>query len=306
VSSIQIRPFHRSDREQLTELVNAHVGVVVPGVSVSVNTVMSQLEREPGEAIVDPWVTERRTLVAVEREAIVAGAHLLRYDADERVGDSYRDAGEIRWLVCGRSATDAGLALVAACVQVLDGWGVHRQYADGSLPGPATYGVPSGWPHIREIYVRAGFVFDGHVEIVLVAAVDDLPTAAEEPFPGLAMQRSVGEVGTRFSALLDGEEIGMIEVATDLTGGGARSRFAGWSDIGNLHVREEYRRRGIATWLLGCATDWLRLGEVRRLIAYARPSETDELAFLSRHGFRELMRTERGWSRESARVQPAR
>lgn len=54
--SIQIRPFHRGDREQLTGLVNAHVGAVVPGVSISVNTLMSQLEREPGEAIVDPWV----------------------------------------------------------------------------------------------------------------------------------------------------------------------------------------------------------------------------------------------------------
>ena len=62
--SIQIRPFQRADREQLTALVNAHVGAVVPGVSVSVNTLLSQLEREPDESIVDPWVVERRTLVA--------------------------------------------------------------------------------------------------------------------------------------------------------------------------------------------------------------------------------------------------
>ncbi len=58
--SIQIRPFQRADREQLTKLVTAHIAAVLPGVSVSVNTVMSQLEREPAEAIVDPWVSERR------------------------------------------------------------------------------------------------------------------------------------------------------------------------------------------------------------------------------------------------------
>ncbi|HEX8929440.1 MAG TPA: N-acetyltransferase, partial [Actinomycetota bacterium] len=52
MSSVEVRPFRRSDREQLTALVNAHVQAVV---SVSVNTVMSQLERDPGEFIVDPW-----------------------------------------------------------------------------------------------------------------------------------------------------------------------------------------------------------------------------------------------------------
>ena len=60
--------------------------------SVSVNTLMSQLEREPEELIVDPWVVERRTLVPIERDAVTAGAHLLRYGADERVSDSYRDS----------------------------------------------------------------------------------------------------------------------------------------------------------------------------------------------------------------------
>jgi len=60
---------------------------VLPGVSVSVNAVMSQLEREPGEAIVDPWVRERITFVAIERERVVAAAHLLRFDADESVSE---------------------------------------------------------------------------------------------------------------------------------------------------------------------------------------------------------------------------
>jgi hypothetical protein len=70
VPSIEVRPFRRSDRDQLTGLVNAHIAPVIPGITVSVNTVMSQLEREPNEAIVDPWVFERRTLVAVDRDAI--------------------------------------------------------------------------------------------------------------------------------------------------------------------------------------------------------------------------------------------
>ena len=40
-----VRPFERPDRDQLTELVNIHVAAVIPGITVSVNTVMSQLQR---------------------------------------------------------------------------------------------------------------------------------------------------------------------------------------------------------------------------------------------------------------------
>jgi hypothetical protein len=72
--AIQVRPFRRADREQLTALVNAHIQAVVPGVAVSVNTVLSQLERNPGEFIVDPRVAERATLVAEQRGRVVAAA----------------------------------------------------------------------------------------------------------------------------------------------------------------------------------------------------------------------------------------
>src|ERR1700734_3334769 len=93
MSDIEVRPFRRGDRAQLTSLVNAHAAAVVPGLGVSVATVLSQLEREPGEFIVDPWVSERVTLVAEQRDQIVAAAHLLRYARDDRVSPSYRGSG---------------------------------------------------------------------------------------------------------------------------------------------------------------------------------------------------------------------
>jgi GNAT superfamily N-acetyltransferase len=296
VPSIEIRPFRRSDRDQLTALVNLHVQTVVPAVGVSVNALMSQLEREPDEVIVDPWVVERKTLVAVERDAIVAGAHLLRYGDDERVGESYRGVAEIRWLVCRYDAVAAGDALAAACLEAMDAWGAERQYADGSLPAPFVYGVPTCWPHIRDVYGRAGFVHDGRVEIVLVAKVEDLPLAGEAPLPGLELRRTLG-AWTRFAAMLDDDVVGYVEVEAYLAGRSNLSRVAGWADIGNLFVREQDRRRGVGTWLLGHAGDWLRLGEVTRLVSYAAPDEDASLAFHAAAGFRELVRTERGWRR---------
>src|SRR5260370_40158293 len=92
---IEVRPFRRSDRDQLTDLVNAHAEAVVPGMSVSVNAALRQLEQDPGEVILDPWVCERATLVAEQRVRVVAAAHPLRDFGDERAGDARRGAREV-------------------------------------------------------------------------------------------------------------------------------------------------------------------------------------------------------------------
>ena len=185
MSDVQVRPFRRADRDQLTQLVNAHAEAVVPGMSVSVNTVLSSLERQPGEFIVDPWVSERVTLVAEQRNRVAAAAHLLRYYPDDRAGESARDVGEIRWLLYWPLApagnpfwpdvTGAAEALIAACADIFGRWGVTRQHADGELPVPGVYGVPEQWPHIAALYRRAGFTHTGHTEVVYLAQVKDLP-----------------------------------------------------------------------------------------------------------------------------------
>jgi ribosomal protein S18 acetylase RimI-like enzyme len=307
MSAVQVRPFRRADREQLTALVNAHIQAVVPGVTVSVNTVLSQLERDPGEFIVDPWVAERATLVAEQRGRVVAAAHLLRYGAGEDVGPAYRDSAEINWLLFWPRAThwpdsaEAAAALMDASLERLRAWGGDHWHADGALPAPGVYGVPEQWPHVRALYERAGFVHDGHVEIVLLARVDELPGPAAPPLDGLALDRSVGECGTRLSARLGEECVGFIEVETNLAEGGRLAHLGGWADVGNLHVDEAYRRRGIATWLVGQAADWLRLARVERLLDYAWPQEEAMLALLGGLGFRELTRTARGWHHRPGR-----
>jgi GNAT superfamily N-acetyltransferase len=312
--SIEVRPFHRRDRDQLTHLVNAHAAAVVPGIAVSVSTVLGSLERQPDEVIVDPWVSERATLVADYRDRVVAAAHLLRYYADERAGPAYRGAGEIQWLLfwpvapAGNpywpDAAKAAEMLIAACVGQLEDWGVTSMGAGGELPVPGIYGVPEQWQHVCVLYERAGFAHTGHTEVVYLAKVEDLTHPAEPPLAGLTIRRSVGINGTRLSAVLGDEVTGYIETEA-LQGAERLSRHGGWADIGNLHVRAQHRRRGVATWLLGQAGDWLRLAQVERLLTYAWLDGQDPAgqdysgyrAFLGASGFGELTRTKRGWTR---------
>jgi GNAT superfamily N-acetyltransferase len=298
VPPIEVRPFNRSDREQLTGLVNAHVGAVVPGVSVSVNAVMSQLEREPGEEIVDPWAVARTTLVAIVDDRVAGAAHVVRYAGDERVSDFYRDTAEIRWLVFRPGDEEPADALLAGCVAAMAAWGAGRMYADGALPAPGVYGVPDVWPHVHGAFERAGFTAGDRVEAVLVADVVDLPRGGPAPVAGLTLRRALGGHATRFSAVLDERVVGIYEVQGDLTVGGTLSRLAGWGDVWELYVDAALRRRGVATWLVGHAADWLRLARVERLLDCAIVGEGDDhLAFLTARGWRELTRTRRGWRR---------
>jgi len=324
MSSVEVRPFQRRDRDQLADLVNAHAAAVVPGAGVSVAALLSHLEREPGEFIVDPWVRERATLVAQQNSRVAAAAHLLRYGADEGVGPAYRGSGEIRWLLfwpegprgCNpwwTAGTQAAAELIAACITQLERWSVASQSAGGELPVPGVYGVPEQWPHVAALYEQAGFVHDGHTELVYLARTADLPRLARPPVAGLEPRRTVGLNGTRLSAILDGEVIGYIEV--EIRAEGERfARQANWADVGNLHVAEPYRRRKVATWLLGQAADWLELANVDRLLDYSYLEGTDGTgqayddyrAFLDTLPFTVLTRTRRGWTRTTAQSSTGR
>lgn len=293
-----VRPFARRDRDQLTGLVNAHLAAVLPGASISVQGLLSHLEAEPGEFIVDRWVAERHTLVADQDNRIVAAAHLRRYTDGPTVGPTYAGAGEIAWFCCypdapfWSGAEEAGWALLQAAVAQLDTWRVCQAYADGSLPVPSVYGVPDAWPHISGLYARAGFT-PGREETILVCPVADLPPRTPHAW---TVTRQLGINGVRFSAMLEGQRLGYLEV--DTTDNGSRFGRPAHADIGNLWVEETYRRRGVAASLLAEVAWWLRLAGSTSLVTYlSEDSPKSERRFYEAAGFEVLTRTRRGWTR---------
>jgi GNAT superfamily N-acetyltransferase len=240
------------------------------------------------------------TLVAEQRQRIVAAAHLLRYGGQENVGESYRDAGEIRWLLCWPAvpswpdSVQAGDQLAQACLAQFERWGVRRRYADGTLPVPAVFGVPEQWPHVREIYERAGFKHDSRTELVYVAAVGNIPRWRPS-LPGLNIRRTLGVNGTRIWALSGDTVVGFIEVDTNLGEANRAAGIANWADIGNLEVVEAHRRRGVGSWLIAEAAGWLELAGISRLLDYASPDDVACVEFLERLGFGLLTSTLRGY-----------
>jgi GNAT superfamily N-acetyltransferase len=298
----EIRAFARPDRDQLTELVNAHIAAVVPGWSLPVSALLAQFEREPAQYVVDPWVIDRTTMVALDRDRIVAGAHLKRYGTDGRVMPDYHDAGEIAWLVAWPRKLHAAHALAQACTDTLDGWGVSRQWADGGLPTPATYGIPDAWPHVRAVIENAGFSdAHGRTETLLAGGLDRVPDPGAPPIAGLIVRREIDNLSVRFTAVLDDQVVGYVNVQDDLTRGGTVSRLSGWAQLREQFVEPAYRRQGVGTWLLCHAVAWLRLGGRNRILAnWAEELDAGSLAFVTRFGWQEIGRTRRGWRRTAA------
>lgn len=181
---VRVRDFERRDREQLTALVNAHIAAVVPGGSVSVQGLLSTLEDEPGEYIVNPWIVRRATLVAEQRNRVVAAAHLVAYGDQDPVSVSLRRSGEIRFLVYWppsplfADTETAARDLMVAVAARFTAWGITSVTADGTLPAPGVYGVPEQWPHVRRLYREHGFSVPTRSEVVLLALVRDIDRPA--------------------------------------------------------------------------------------------------------------------------------
>jgi hypothetical protein len=292
--SVTIREFRRDDRDQLTWLVNLHVSTVLPGVALSTNVVLAQLEREPNEAIVDPWVVERQCLVAEREQGIVAAGLLLRYSDEKQVGQGYRGAAEIRWLIGLPSDLEAGRSLLATAIDVMGGWRPTRIYADGALPAPGCYGIPDSWPHVRSLLVDAGFEGPSRTELVLAARCAEL---VGPPLEGAKVRRTVGDLGARLELVRSGETLGFIDVGEIDRALTRSTSGASWTDVGNLTTSKPEMLDEVMPALLSAAAEWLLLGGVERLIDYYAEDVDPPryLAILERCGFTRLSTNERGW-----------
>ncbi|HEX8805160.1 MAG TPA: GNAT family N-acetyltransferase [Acidimicrobiales bacterium] len=299
-STRHVAPFTGEHTEQLAGLVNAHLDAVVPGFTLPPDHLASRLLRNPAEMVVDPWVVRRRTLVAVDRDRVVAAAHLLHYGATGHVGPGFRNAGEIAWLVAWPSARDAAEALLTAGLTELESWGTEPPWlCTGSMFVPAVSGIPDTWPHIAAVVRAAGFVPDPEREEILYAGrIDHVAPAPAPPIEGLALARRMADFTPRFAAELDGEAVGLFDVSCDATEGGRRPALAGWAEPWNVWVDEPHRSRGIGSWLVRAAVPYLRLAGCDRMVVTT--AVEDERAgagrFYERLGLTRLARLDRAWS----------
>ena len=275
---MRIQPLEPAHLSRLLDLVNLHLGAVVPGWELSGPFLVEHLERDRTEPLTDPWVEERATLCAVDGGTLLAAAHLLRYGEGEEVGGGYRGAGEIDWFVALPGRDDAAKGVLAAAREHMAGWRLRTEYGwISGLPTVPMIGVPESWPHVAAALESAGYRPDPshHREALYGGRLDGVPAPTEEPpVAGLTVRREAGRYGTRFSAVAGDGEVGFCEVVPDLTRGGLLPALDGWAELHEIWMREGWRGRGIGGHLVRRAAAWLRLAGCDRVVFnVAAPNE---------------------------------
>ncbi len=229
---MRLRPFERAYLPQLLQLVNLHLATVVPGWAITREFLADTLERNHTEYVTDPWVEERATVCVVGGHQVLAATHLLRYGTSPEVSDSYKGAGEIDRFLALPGRDDAASAALSATRDLLVSWKVAQEHGwgGGISAGPPLLGIPDTWPHVATALDDAGYRPGRklHREMLYGGTLGDVPEPGEAPVAGLTLQRTVGPDGTRFAAILDGQELGYCEVEQDLTYGGALPALHGW------------------------------------------------------------------------------
>ena len=296
---MRIHPFEPTYLTGLRTLINLHLSSVVPGWSLPDEVVAAHLEHSYGEYVTDPWVIERTTLLATEGWRVLAAVHLLRYGDSEEVGEHFRGAGEIGWLLSVPERSDAASAVLSEAQEQLSAWNVSRELVSGGmLPVPVLVGVSDCWPHVASALEAAGYrASTEQREAIYGGTLSGVPGLNDPPLPELEIRRRVGEFGVQFSAVTESEEIGRLECSAALTEGGTLPAFDGWAELEELWVREDSRNCGVGTWLVGHAVSWLRLASCDRIAIAV--TEEDEAAgagrFYSRFGWGVFTREVRSW-----------
>lgn len=298
---MRILPFEPRYLLALQRLVNVHLSAAVPGWTLSAEYLAQHLQYDDTEGITEPWVTERSTLVAVDRGQLLAVGCLLRYGDGAEVSDSYRGAGTISWLVARPDRADSAAALLNAAAEQFAAWKVTRVYGwDTGLPVYALWGVPDCWPHVAAALRAAGYQPDSSLrrEALYGGYLGGIPEPAAAPISGLTLRRTAGGVdGPRFAALLDGKELGCCEWNVDLSRGGLLPGMRGWACLQNLMVEQDWRNRGIGSWILQHGVAWARLaGCDRVIISVANENEQAGAArFYRRFGWEVFVQETHGW-----------
>lgn len=297
---MEILPYSPLYLPDLQQLINQHISTVLPGWALPVAYIEPFLQRNPHQPIIDPWVAERKTLIALDEGRFVATAHLLRYGTDHPVGEHYRGACDIAWLLADRDHVPQAAKLLNACREQAKAWNATSLTAwDSHLPTPMIYGLPEVWEHLIQLFTEAGFEpLPSRREALYGGWLHHLPLPAAPPISGMTLRRTVGTFwGVRFGVWLDGEEIAFCECGTALSEGGDLPSMNRWALLGEIFTQEAYRSRGVGRWLVESVTGWLRMAGCDRIVLSC--AHDDEQAgagrFYQHLGWDVFTRLQDGW-----------
>jgi GNAT superfamily N-acetyltransferase len=296
-----IRPFKIDDLPQLTQLINTHISMLIPTWGLPSELILSRLEKNPDEPVIDPWVIERVTFCAFVGENLVAAAHLLRYGDTEPVNQNHHKHGDIAWLVFDPEFEAEAMALLEACHAQMKRWEVKSLGAwESGLPIPCLTGISDNWPHIGKLFYEAGYRPNPErAEAVFGGNFDKISPAGQ-----LAERFSMREVinGNKIIVEVTRHEkwVARLEAYVDLAENGTKPALKTWAELSEVEVAENWRRRGVGTMLIDYLVFLLKDAGARQVVfsVAKNDEEAGAGAFYRSFGWQPFSRSQDAWEYE--------
>ncbi len=130
-STVSIEPLQETHLFRVQLLINMHLSTVAPGWGLPETVIAKCLSRNPYQETTDPWVRERVTLCALQKQRVVAAAHLLRYGDGPEVNPYYQNVGDLACSLAWPNAGEAAATLLVRCSSPVRCLGSHSRVCLG-------------------------------------------------------------------------------------------------------------------------------------------------------------------------------
>jgi ribosomal protein S18 acetylase RimI-like enzyme len=293
-----IRAFQPEDLSQLTQIINTHISMLIPTWELPSELILSRLEKNPDEPVIDPWVIERATFCAFVGENLVAAAHLLRYGDTETVNENHHNHGDIAWFVFEPAFESEAKELLSACHAQMRDWQVKTLGAwESGLYVPCFTGISDNWPHIGKLFYEAGYRPNPErAEAVFGGGFDGVYSPRELP-DKFAMKHRITANEIAIGLHRYGERVATIEARIDCSENDTKPALKTWAELSEVEVAETWRRRGVGTMLIDYLVFLLKdAGASQVVFSVAKDDEEAGAgAFYRSLGFKPFSRSQDAW-----------
>lgn len=292
----EIRAFQPQDLPQLTQLINMHISLLIPTWSLPSDLILSRLETNPDEPVIDPWVVERKTLCGFVGENLVAAAHLLRYGESELMNKSYHRRGDFAWFVFDPEFEAEAKTFLEACHEQMKAWEVKSLSTwDSGLYIPCAVGISDNWPHIGKLFYEAGYrPKPERAEAVYTGDLHALYTLPRKNSSFLIHRRRMDGL-IRQQISLGTDKIAYCEITTNIWRN--KPALAEWVELAEIWVRDDYHRQGIGRFLLQEVAPYLFMLNAKSIVfsVAINDERAGAGAFYQSFGWKAASRSQDAW-----------
>jgi len=278
--------------DELAVLINAHVKSIPPYFSFSRRRVENLLFEEGAWYFhypEDKYLGELEVLCAEERGRLIGALQWHRPDVkDPEINERNRNRASLCWVIAAKERGHTVEKLLDVFHERAKGQGCTSVFAATRCElGVTWFGFPVTWRYVIDALQRKSYACEDRW-VMMTGPTDSTREIVEPDIPGLQLEWTINKSRLEWDvrAMVDGKEAGNCSVwgippcYADCAG------YKDWTTLESVDVEEEYRRKGLARYLIQSQFSRQRKLGVKQVIAQTEVNNEPARKFFETLGFK--------------------